>query len=99
MFADATLLAFRDPSCFRAGKLHRHTDQWDKFFQYSANNFSDGSRLTSQSRQRLESKRLFLRELLRVESATMTENQLLFFFVFQNFVTKPLSDRSFKPLF
>lgn len=41
MFADATLLAFRDPSCFRAGELHRHTDQWDKLFQYSTNNFSE----------------------------------------------------------
>jgi hypothetical protein len=41
MFADATLLAFHDPSCFRAGELHRHTDQWDKWFQYSTNNFSE----------------------------------------------------------
>ena len=35
----------------------------------------------------------------RVKSATMTKNQLLFFFVFQNFVTEPLSDRRFKPSF
>ena len=41
MFDDATLLAFRDLSCFRAGELHRHTDQWDKLFQYSTNNFSE----------------------------------------------------------
>ena len=33
VFADASLLAFRDPCCFRAGELHRRTDQWDKLFQ------------------------------------------------------------------
>ena len=32
-FADASLLAFRDPSSFREGELHRHMDQWDKFFR------------------------------------------------------------------
>ena len=41
MFDDATLLAFRDLNCFRAGELHRHTDQWGKLFQYSTNNFSE----------------------------------------------------------
>lgn len=41
MFTDTTLLAFCDPSCFRAGELHRHTYQWDKLFQYSTNNFSE----------------------------------------------------------
>ena len=40
-FADASFLAFRDPSCFRAGELHRHIDQWDKLFQYSDDNFSE----------------------------------------------------------
>ena len=41
VFADASLLAFRDSSSFRAGELHRHTDQWDKLFQSSDNNFSE----------------------------------------------------------
>ena len=40
-FADASFLAFRDPSCFRAGELHCHIDQWDKLFQYSDDNFSE----------------------------------------------------------
>ena len=40
-FADASLLAFRDSSSFRAGELHRHIDQWDKLFQSSDNNFSE----------------------------------------------------------
>ena len=40
-FADASLLPFRDPSCFRPGELHRHVDQWDKLFHYSENNFSE----------------------------------------------------------
>ncbi|CAH3157018.1 unnamed protein product [Porites lobata] len=40
-FADASLLAFRDSSSFRAGELHRHLDQWDKLFQSSDNNFSE----------------------------------------------------------
>ena len=31
-FADASFLAFRDPSCFRAGELHRHIDHWYKLF-------------------------------------------------------------------
>ena len=41
MFDYATLLAFRDLNCFREGKLHRHTNEWDKFFQYSTNSFSE----------------------------------------------------------
>lgn len=41
VFADASLLDFRDPSSFRAGELHRHMDQWDKSFQSSDNNFSE----------------------------------------------------------
>ena len=41
VFVDASLLAFRDPSRFRAGELHRHTDQWDKLFQYPDDNFSE----------------------------------------------------------
>ena len=41
MFAGATLLAFRDPSFFRAAELHRHTDLWVELFRYSTNNFSD----------------------------------------------------------
>ena len=32
-------------------------------------------------------------------SATVTKNQFYFFFVFQNYVTEPVSDRSFKPSF
>ncbi|CAH3117867.1 unnamed protein product [Porites lobata] len=40
-FADASLLAFRDSSSFRAGELHRHIDQWNKLFQSSDNNFSE----------------------------------------------------------
>ena len=32
-------------------------------------------------------------------SATAIKNQFSFFFVFQNYVTEPLSDRSFKPSF
>jgi len=41
VFPDASLLAFRDSGCFRAGELHCHPDQWDKLFQYSDNNFSE----------------------------------------------------------
>ena len=41
MFDDTTLLAFLELNCFRAGELHRHTDQWGKLFQYSTNNFSE----------------------------------------------------------
>ena len=40
-FANASLLAFRDSSSFRAGELRRHIDQWDKLFQSSDNNFSE----------------------------------------------------------
>ena len=40
-FADASLLAFRDSSSFRAGELHHHMVQWDKLFQSSDNNFSE----------------------------------------------------------
>ena len=40
-FADASLLAFRDSSSFRAGELHRHIDQWDKLFQSSDHNLSE----------------------------------------------------------
>ena len=32
-------------------------------------------------------------------SATATKNQFYFFLIFQNYVTEPLSDRSFKPPF
>ena len=43
--------------------------------------------------------KLKLPQMQQTLSATATKNQFYFFFVFQTYVTEPLSDRSFKPSF